>query len=147
MARANLGQLLGNVGEKVPPAVPKPDPVESAIAVAKAAPVAVKHPRPPVPAMSTTKGSITAAPSEPVTPSPDASVPTYLRHVRKETRLREDQQNRLTLEARRLNRAKKNQGARITENSLIRVAIDLLLAKIGDAVGDDEDEIRKSIAS
>ena len=28
MARANLGQLLGNVGEKLPPAAPKPDAVE-----------------------------------------------------------------------------------------------------------------------
>ncbi|MBG6109086.1 hypothetical protein [Frigoribacterium sp. CG_9.8] len=75
------------------------------------------------------------------------AVPTYLRYVRKETRLREDQQNRLTFEARRLNRAKKNSGARITENSLIRVAVDLLLAKIGAAVGDDEDEIGKSMTS
>jgi hypothetical protein len=147
MARANLGQLLGNVGEKVPPAVPKPDPVEPAIAAAKAAPVALKHPRPPAPATPTTKVSATAARSEPVTPSPDVSVAPYLRYVRKETRLREDQQNRLTFEARRLNRAKKNPGARITENSLIRVAVDLLLAKIGDAAGDDEDEIGKSIAS
>jgi hypothetical protein len=147
MVRANLGQLLGNVGETEPPAVPKPDPVESAIAAADAMPVAVKHPRPLGPATPTTRVATTTAPSEPVTPSPEGSVPTYLRYVRKETRLREDQQNQLTLEARRLNRAKKNPGARITENSLIRIAVDLLLAKIGAAAGDDEDEIRKSIAS
>jgi hypothetical protein len=142
MARANLGQLLGNVGEKSPPTVPKPNPVEPAIAVAEAAPVAPKPARANLPA-----GPTAAVLSEPVTPSPEGSVPTYLRYVRKETRLREDQQNRLTLEARRLNRAKKNQGARITENSLIRIAVDLLLVQIGDAGGDDEDEIRKSITS
>jgi hypothetical protein len=141
MVRANLGQLLGNVGEKVAPAVPKPDLVEPAIAAAKAATVAPKTARVKVPAVPT------AAPSkETATPSIDGSVPPYLRYVRKETRLREDQQNRLTFEARRLNRAKKNPGARITENSLIRIAVDLLLAKIGDAAGDDEDEIRKSMA-
>ena len=123
MARANFGQLLGNVGEKVPPAVPKLD-------------------RANLPA-----GPTAAEPGETVTTSPDASVPIQLRYVRKETRLRGDQQNRLTLEARRLNRAKKNQDARITENSLIRVAIDLLLARIGAAAGDDEDELRKSMAS
>jgi len=68
-----------------------------------------------------------------------------LRFVRKETRLREDQQNQLTLQARRLNRAKRSAGARITENSLIRVAVDLFLAQADHAVGDDEDAIRKSI--
>jgi hypothetical protein len=142
MVRANLGQLLGNVGETEPPAVPKLDPVEPAIPVGEAATVALKPARVKIPAVPTA-----AVTSEPVTPSPDGSVPTYLRYVRKETRLREDQQNQLTLEARRLNRAKTNPGARITENSLIRIAVDLLLAKIGDAVGDDEDKIRKSITS
>ena len=142
MARANLGQLLGNVGEKVLPVMPKPDALEPAVAVAGSAPVATTPARATVPPMPAT-----AVPSEPVTPSAENLTPTYLRYVRKETRLREDQQNRLTLEARRLNRAKKNRGARITENSLIRIAVDLLLAQIGDAAGDDEDAIRKSMTS
>lgn len=142
MARANLGQLLGNLGETALPVAPNPDAVEPAVEGAEPAPVAAKPARAQVSA-----GPATPVPNEPVTPSVESLTPTYLRFVRKETRLREDQQNRLTLEARRLNRAKKNPGARITENSLIRVAVDLLLAQISDAVGDDEDAIRKSVTS
>ena len=78
-------------------------------------------------------------------PVEEPSMPAYLRYVRKETRLREDQQNQLTLQARRLNRAKTTRGARITENSLIRVAVDLFLAQADRAIGDDEDAIRKSM--
>jgi len=77
--------------------------------------------------------------------SEEPTLPAYLRYVRKETRLREDQQNQLTLQARRLNRAKTTRGARITENSLIRVAVDLFLAQADRAVGDDEDAIRESM--
>lgn len=69
----------------------------------------------------------------------------YLRFVRKETRLRDDQQNALTLHARRLNRAKKPGSARITDNTLIRVAVDLLLARIDSAAGSDEDELLSSL--
>ena len=142
MARTNLGQLLGNVGETVLPVVPKSDALEPAVAWAESAPYATKPAQATVPTMPPA-----AVPNEPVTPLAESPTPAYLRYVRKETRLREDQQNRLTLEARRLNRAKKNGGARITENSLIRVAVDLLLAQIGDAAGDDEDAIRNSMTS
>lgn len=69
----------------------------------------------------------------------------YLRFVRKETRLRDDQQNALTQHARRLNRAKKPGSSRITDNTLIRVAVDLLLARIDSAAGSDEDEILSSL--
>jgi hypothetical protein len=142
MARANLGQLLGNVGEKE---APKPTNVETdnAEAAAPAAnPIKVRQARSSSPTPPASKKV-----SEPSEPAADSHAPTYLRYVRKETRLREDQQNRLTLEARRLNRAKKTKGARITENSLIRVAVDVLLAQIDRAAGDDEDAIRKSMSS
>jgi hypothetical protein len=140
MARANLGQLLGNVGESTPPVGAAAQPDE-ALEVGEPAPpvVAAKAPRlasrvAPATEKQAAKGSYQ-----------DPATPAYLRYVRKETRLREDQQNQLTLQARRLNRAKKNRGARITENSLIRVAIDLFLAQIDRAAGDDEDTIRKSM--
>lgn len=140
MARANLGQLLGNVGESTPPVGATAKPNE---AVEEAEPVppvvAVKSIRPASRIAPATEKQTAKAPHE------DPATPRYLRYVRKETRLREDQQNQLTLQARRLNRAKKNQGARITENSLIRVAVDLFLAQIDRAAGDDEDEIRKSM--
>jgi hypothetical protein len=65
--------------------------------------------------------------------------------MRKDTRLREDQLEALTREARRLNRAKRNNGLRITENTLIRIGVDLLLERIGRAEGDDEDSLRRSL--
>ena len=140
MARANLGQLLGNVGETSPPAEPEAEPDKAARETPPEMPEgAAKAARPPsqvIPAIKDETVGLSAGGS---------SAPAYLRYVRKETRLREDQQNQLTMQARRLNRAKKTQGARITENSLIRVAVDLLMARIERASGDDEDAIRKSL--
>ncbi|TQO19677.1 hypothetical protein FB472_1249 [Rhodoglobus vestalii] len=142
MARANLGKLLGNVGDKGPFTLPLPDASRIEVAAPGRPRIAVDPVR-----SSTRKKTVLKESNERTRPTSDAPTPTYLRYVRKETRIREDQQNQLTVEARRLNRAKKSQGARITENSLIRVAIDLLLAQIGIAAGDDEDSIRKSMTS
>ncbi len=142
MARANLGQLLGNVGENATPAAPMAEPRKGAEETEPAVPeVAAKPARPPsrvAPRIEKQTAELLAE---------DPGTPAYLRYVRKETRLREDQQNQLTLQARRLNRAKKNHGSRITENSLIRVAVDLMLAKIDRAAGDDEDAIRASMST
>ena len=57
-------------------------------------------------------------------------LPPYLTYVRKECRLRPDQLDALTALARRLNRERKGKGERITENTLIRWAVDLLLEKL-----------------
>ncbi|UZX16808.1 ATPase (plasmid) [Thermus sp. PS18] len=54
-------------------------------------------------------------------------LPPYLTYVRKECRLRPDQLDALTALARRLNRERKGKGERITENTLIRLAVDKLL--------------------
>ncbi|RTI00377.1 ATPase [Thermus scotoductus] len=54
-------------------------------------------------------------------------LPPYLTYVRKECRLRPDQLDALTALARRLNRERKGKGERITENTLIRWAVDMLL--------------------
>lgn len=64
---------------------------------------------------------------------------------RKEARLRPDQYGRLSDASRRLNRARAGQGDRITENTLIRVAIDLLLAREDELTGTTETELRKSV--
>ena len=141
MVRANLGQLLGNLGETTTPIVVNAEP-RTAPKQTAAAPPKTK-PKP-----TRAKPGVTKVIEKQNADSTveDTHTPAYLRFVRKETRLREDQQNQLTQQARRLNRAKKNSGARITENSLIRVAVDLFLAQVDRAVGDDEDAIRKSIA-
>ena len=140
MARANLGQLLGNRGEANTPDETKAALRNTSVETTSAPPkTTVKHER------TRTRVTKVIAEQNAVTAAEDPATPAYLRFVRKETRLREDQQNQLTLQARRLNRAKKTAGARITENSLIRVAVDLFLAQADRAVGDDEDAIRKSI--
>lgn len=64
---------------------------------------------------------------------------------RKEARIRPDQYAALTSKQRALNRARGTSGERITENTLIRVAIDLLLASEGTITGSTENEIRQSV--
>jgi hypothetical protein len=73
------------------------------------------------------------------------SEPAYLGFERKETRLRLDQLTALTEHARRLNKVKGAGRTRITENTLIRIAVDLLLADIDRADGTTEERIRRSL--
>jgi hypothetical protein len=72
------------------------------------------------------------------------SMPRYLQLVRKDTRLREDQLTDLTDLARRLSRRRRVSGERITENTLIRIAVDLLLSQADKLDGNTEDELRRS---
>lgn len=124
MGRANLSDLLGKLDEPAPaPAAPivKPTVVTKPVA---AVPKPLPRPKP--------------APRA-------ATEPLYLRLVRKEARLREEQYAALTQHARRLSRARRGQGARITENTLIRIAVDLLLERIDNASGADESELLESL--
>ncbi|WP_219811481.1 hypothetical protein [Microbacterium sp. CJ77] len=74
-------------------------------------------------------------------------VAKYARLTRKETRLREDQYVELTQLARALMRRRTDRQERITENTLVRVAIDLLLANADQLVGDTEDALLQSVIS
>jgi hypothetical protein len=128
MARANLGDLLGKLPDETPPEPPKPAPT-----------VPVERPpaKPP---------TAKAAPSKPAAEPPAEVVEAgYLSFIRKDTRLREDQLEQLTKESRRLNRAKRNTGVRITDNTLIRIGVDLLLERIDRAAGDDEAALLRSL--
>jgi hypothetical protein len=81
---------------------------------------------------------------EAVTPAP--RVPKYLALERKEARLRRDQVDSLALLARRVNRRKASRGGeRITENTLIRVAVDWLLSQEQYVGGSTEEEIRRGL--
>ena len=73
------------------------------------------------------------------------SVPPYLRFERKEARLRTDQLTDLTLRARQLNKTKNTDADRITDNTLIRIAVDLLLSQSDALAGGDEATLRKSL--
>lgn len=69
----------------------------------------------------------------------------FARLTRKETRVREDQYVELSHLVRALMRDRVSRRERITENTLIRVAIDLLLAHRDQLRGSDEGELRRSM--
>jgi hypothetical protein len=70
----------------------------------------------------------------------------YLRLLRKEARLRVDQVDELASLRRQLMRRRVNRGAEvITDNTLIRVAVDLLLARARELRGDTEGELRSAL--
>lgn len=71
--------------------------------------------------------------------------PRYLQFTRKEARLTESQLVELATLARRLNRARRGAGERITENTLIRLAVDLLLHHAELLDGVTEDQLRNSL--
>lgn len=85
----------------------------------------------------------TAAPKDPRSSEEDET--GYLDHERKEARLREGQLGDLSTHARRLNKAKTAPAPRITENTLIRVAIDLLLSRVDELQGNTEADLRRSL--
>ncbi|RCJ16176.1 hypothetical protein A6S26_33925 [Nostoc sp. ATCC 43529] len=65
---------------------------------------------------------------------------------RKEARLRQDQIDALTDLTRKLNRMKRSKGGeRLTDNTLIRVAVDLLLSKASELQGTTEEELKSSL--
>jgi hypothetical protein len=68
----------------------------------------------------------------------------YSEYVRKEARFRLDQLERLTALQRQLNRSRKG-GRRITENTLIRVAVDYLLLLENDLSGASEEDLMASL--
>ncbi len=127
MARADLSSLLGKLDPDTP--------------VAGAVPFATS----PVAAAEARAEPGSAPSRRPARESKPVAEPSYLGFVRKDTRLREDQLEALTSQARRLNRAKRNTGVRITENTLIRVAVDLLLSRMERASGDDEAALLRSL--
>lgn len=142
MARADLSAMLSRLPENENDSPPTE------------APIAATEPPAPAPAPALATPALEArtrprGPRRPATPAPAASAATgagYLSFERKEARLRADQYAQLTEQSRRLNRAKGTGGQRITENTLIRVAIDLLLERADMLSGATEAELRKSVS-
>lgn len=102
---------------------------------------------------ATVKNQETSAKAAPAaaavdTPTTDRpSKPRFADFERKEARLRQDQLDALDALARRIKRARKpGAGERITDNTLIRVAVDLLLARQDELTGSTEDELRTSVS-
>lgn len=72
-------------------------------------------------------------------------VPKYLRLIRKETRISAEQYQELTVLARQLSRASTGKGERITENTLIRIAVEILLSRKDRLQGTTEEELLESV--
>lgn len=100
---------------------------------------------------ATTKTAATKTAATKTKPAKAAPVvedggPRYLQLTRKEARFTEEQLDGLTVLTRRLNKRRGGAGERFTDNTLIRVAVDLLLSEaetlLGGGVATTEDEIR-----
>ena len=81
------------------------------------------------------------------TPLSEPAAPMFAQLARKDARLRDDQVTALAALADAVMRRRRFKAERITENTLIRVAIDLLLAHADRLRGSTEDELRNSVTS
>ena len=142
MPRQSVADLLGEAGQApaaAPPVLPpRPAPAGESPAAASEAPVPRRSPASR--AARGRRGPGTAEVTE-------SQVPKWQRLERKELRLRADQLDELARLRRALNRQRGGEGERITENTLIRVAVDVLLARAGKLRGRTEEELRKSVTS
>jgi len=137
MPRQSVADLLGEVDQAPVILPPRPAPAEAAPAA-----TAEKPERRPAPqrVARRPRGAGTAGVTE-------SQIPKWQRLERKELRLRADQLDELARIRRTLNRQRGGEGERITENTLIRVAVDMLLGRAGKLRGTTEDELRKSVTS
>ncbi|MBT1607932.1 hypothetical protein NY542_00325 [Curtobacterium flaccumfaciens pv. betae] len=119
MARANLAGIIGKQLETVP------------VADTKA---------PPRPAAQSTPAQSTPAHS-----TPDSDVPKWLTFEPKPTRQRRDQLDWIEAKRKELNALRGRAGERLTDNTLIRVAIDLLIVNGERLQGTTEAELRASL--
>jgi len=95
---------------------------------------------------SSAKGSAGGSAAAPELGRSGLARPKYLALQRKEARLRGDQMDALASLARRMNRGKaKRGGERITENTLIRVAVDWLLGQDEPVGASSEEEIKRGL--
>ena len=136
MPRQSVADLLGEADQATAVLPPRPAPAEAAPAAAVEKP----EPRRPTPRR------VARGPRDAGTAGvTESQIPKWQRLERKELRLRADQLDDLARIRRALNRQRGGEGERITENTLIRVAVDMLLGRAGKLRGATEDELRKSV--
>lgn len=127
MAKQNFDDMLG--------LVEKPNPKEGT----STTPAAKPQPRKRPPRSSLPEKG------RPGPRSPGAGQAKWQTLEAKTTRLRSEQRTALTAAARQLNTQKAGEGERITDNTLIRVAVDLLLARGDELQGTTEEELKQSM--
>lgn len=151
MARRNFGAMLETIDRATeipesPEPPSRPQPTQKA-AVAPSAPAAkTKVDKSPArPAQTRKAARAASAQPQGADVRGVAGGVGFDKLERKETRLSADQYAELTTIARGLNRSRAGEGHRITENTLIRLGIDLLRERAGDLSGTTEDELRASL--
>jgi hypothetical protein len=144
MARANLASLLAATdpptGEA--PAVPE-SAAETVGKTRRTQRASIARTSPPSAEVGTEKYEGTDA--RDTGQQRSGAGPRYLQLERKELRIRVDQADELARLTRRINRSRRGAGERITDNTLIRVAVDLLLERSAHIAGTTEDELRESL--
>jgi hypothetical protein len=144
MSRQSVADLLQEADQEAPAASavvpPRPMPPDRGEAAAAAQPEASAGSRGTAPRQRRHPQAGTSEPAE-------SQTPKWKGLERKELRLRADQLDELARLRRNLNRKRGGEGERITENTLIRVAVDLLLTRSSRLRGVTEDELRKSVTS
>ena len=143
MSPAKRGSLTGMLS--APVAAP-PMPVRPAVP----SPAEVQTPEQQTPEVRNTEVQAPEAASlrparRPQAPAGIPRLPKYLRLERKELLMWPDQITNLSILARVLNRSRGGAGERITTNTLIRVAVALLLSRSQDLAGTTEEELRRSL--
>ena len=143
MSPAKRGSLTGMLSAPVAaPPIPVRPPVPS--------PAEVQTPEQRTPEVRSTEVQAPEAASlrparRPQAPAGIPRLPKYLRLERKELLMWPDQITNLSILARVLNRSRGGAGERITTNTLIRVAVALLLSRSQDLAGTTEEELRRSL--
>lgn len=167
MPRANLASLLDDTsatethqeslrGRRMPPPAGDEPPIHSEAAALPGDVPNARHmaslpdlgvnERPSTPRTPVEQNQQDSPPATPAGDQANSTLPRYLQLERKELRVRLDQADDLARLTRRLNRARRGAGERITDNTVIRVAIDLLLQHSDRLAGSTEQELRKSVA-
>ena len=148
MARRDFGSMLNTIDQETK-TQERAATAEPATKVAPAKPAAStkkKADKPPTKPATTTPAAPKRTAQPPATgPRGVAGGVGFDQLERKETRLSADQYAELTTIARDLNRRRAGEGHRITENTLIRLGIDLLRERAGDLSGATEAELRASL--
>ena len=145
MARANLASLLAATDAPTDEAPSVPESVVETVRKTRSTQGAsIARTSPPAAEVGTDKYEGTDARDTGQQRS-GAGRPRYLQLERKELRIRVDQADELARLTRRINRSRQGAGERITDNTLIRVAVDLLLERSAHIAGTTEDELRKSL--
>ncbi|MFD4764245.1 hypothetical protein ACFWOJ_37155 [Streptomyces sp. NPDC058439] len=103
-----------------------------------------KQPAPEVPDSRSTEVSESVTPEVPDSRNPAPDGPRWAALERKETRLRADQVQALAALRRRVSAQRTKRSEIITDNTLIRIAVDLLLDQGDRLTGDTEDELLRS---